>query len=64
MQTDKLGDYKYKSVTDCFKQKYQQHGWKGFYKGYTICMMRSVPVNAVAIVVYRLMQRATGVQAK
>lgn len=63
MQTDKLGDFKYKTTMDCFRQKYQEHGVKGFFKGYTICMMRSFPVNAASIIVYRFMQRITNVQA-
>jgi solute carrier family 25 (mitochondrial carnitine/acylcarnitine transporter), member 20/29 len=61
MQTDNLNNLKYKSTIQCFRDSYQSHGIKGFYKGYVICMMRSFPVNAAAIVVYRMMQRATGV---
>ena len=57
MQTDKLGDFKYKSTLQCFQESYKNHGMGGFFKGYLICMMRSFPVNAAAIVVYRLMQR-------
>lgn len=63
MQTDKLGDFKYKSTLQCFKDSYDSHGVKGFYKGYLICMMRSFPVNAAAIVVYRFMQKISGVTA-
>ena len=63
MQTDKLGNFKYENTLDCIKQKYAEHGLKGFYKGYVICMLRSFPVNAASIIVYRLMQRLTGVKA-
>ena len=63
MQTDKLGNFKYVNTLDCIKQKYAEHGLKGFYKGYVICMLRSFPVNAASIIVYRLMQRLTGVKA-
>ena len=63
MQTDKLGDFKYKSTLQCFQEKYLEHGAKGFFKGYTICMMRSFPVNAAAIVVYRTMQKLSGVSS-
>ena len=61
MQTDKLGDTKYKTTMQCFSDSYKAHGLQGFYKGYLICMMRSFPVNAAAIVTYRLMQRLSNV---
>ena len=60
MQTDKLGDLKYKSMAQCFSEQFKLGGWRAFYKGYLICMMRSFPVNAAAIVVYRFMQKITG----
>lgn len=60
MQTDNLDNKKYHSTLQCFRDKYAEHGIRGFYKGYVICMMRSLPTNAAAIVVYRLMQRVTG----
>ena len=40
---------------------YVKTGWRCFFKGYVICMMRSFPVNAAAIVTYRLMQRLSNV---
>jgi solute carrier family 25 (mitochondrial carnitine/acylcarnitine transporter), member 20/29 len=60
MQSDKLGDFKYKSMAHCFSEQYKQGGWRVFYKGYLICMMRSFPVNAASITVYRFMQKVTG----
>lgn len=62
MQSDKLGDLKYKNMAQCFREQYQLGGWKTFFKGYVICMMRSFPVNAAAITVYRFMQNLTGAQ--
>jgi solute carrier family 25 carnitine/acylcarnitine transporter 20/29 len=62
MQSDKLGDLKYKSMAQCFSDQYRQGGWRTFYKGYLICLMRSFPVNAAAITVYRFMQKVTGSQ--
>jgi len=59
MQSDKLGDFKYKGMLDAFRDQYATGGWRTFFKGYVICMMRSFPVNAVAIVVYRNMQKVT-----
>ncbi len=61
MQTDKLDDPKYKSTLQCFRDSYNVHGIRGFFKGYVICMMRSFPVNAAAIVVYRTMQKISNV---
>ena len=61
MQSDKLGDYKYSSMVDCFRKEYAQNGLKTFYKGYLICMLRSFPVNAALLVTYRVMQSITGV---
>lgn len=61
MQSDKLGDLKYPSMWSVFKDHYKTHGIGTFYKGYVICMMRSFPVNAAAMVTYRLMQRLSNV---
>ena len=61
MQSDKFGDFKYKSMLDCFQKEYKAHGINAFYKGYLICMLRSFPVNAALLLTYRFMQRITGV---
>ena len=61
MQTDKFGEFKFKSTLDCFKTQFQEGGIRTFYKGYVICMMRSFPVNAAAMVTYRIMQRISNV---
>jgi len=61
MQTDNLENPKYKSTLQCFRDSYRAHGIGGFFKGYLICMMRSFPVNAAAIVTYRVMQRISNV---
>ncbi len=60
MQSDKLGDFKYKTMLQCFSEQYKTGGAGVFFKGYVICMMRSFPVNAAAITVYRFMQNITG----
>ena len=59
MQSDKFGELKYKGMGDAFRQHYAAGGWQTFFKGYLICMMRSFPVNAVTIFVYRTMQKLT-----
>ena len=60
MQSDKFGDFRYKSMWQCFSEQYKLGGIRTFFKGYVICMMRSFPVNAAAITTYRFMQRITG----
>ena len=62
MQSDKFGELKYDSMTSCFKEQYRLGGWRAFFKGYVICMMRSFPVNAAAVTVYRIMQKVTNVK--
>ncbi len=61
MQTDKLGDFKYPTMASVFKDQYQKFGISAFYKGYTICMMRSFPVNAAGLMTYRTMQKLSNV---
>lgn len=63
MQSDKFGEFKYQSMAQVFREQYKQNGWRCFFKGYVICMMRSFPVNAAAMVTYRLMQRISQVSA-
>ena len=60
MQADTFGKFKYPTMVSCFKEQYALGGWRSFFKGYVICMMRSFPVNAAAIFVYRFMQKITG----
>ena len=60
MQADTLGNFKYPNMLSCFKQQYAVGGLQTFFKGYGVCMMRSFPVNAAAITVYRFMQKVTG----
>lgn len=60
MQSDKFGEFKYPNMISCFREQYRLGGWKTFFKGYVICMMRSFPVNAAAVATYRVMQKFTG----
>jgi solute carrier family 25 carnitine/acylcarnitine transporter 20/29 len=61
MQSDKFGDFRYKTTLQCFKDQYKLGGWRTFFKGYVICLMRSFPVNSAAITTYRFMQNLTAV---
>jgi len=49
IQTDSLvkAQRKYTGVADCARQLYADGGWRRFYRGFTPCMMRAVPANAV-----------------
>ncbi len=60
MQSDKLGDFKYPTMASVFREQYRLGGWRVFFKGYLICMMRSLPVNSISVAIYRVMQRLTG----
>ena len=61
MQTDKFGEFRFKSMAHCFRDQFAEGGVKIFFKGYLICMLRSFPVNAAAMVTYRIMQRVSNV---
>lgn len=63
MQSDKFESFRYKNMADCFRQQFQENGWRTFFKGYLICLMRSFPVNAAAMVTYRVMQKLSNVNA-
>jgi len=43
---------KYSGMLDCTRQLYQQAGIARFYKGFTPCLLRSVPANAVMWLVF------------
>jgi hypothetical protein len=60
MQSDKFGEFRYKNMWQCFSEQFKQGGYRTFFKGYGICLMRSFPVNSAAITVYRFMQKVTG----
>jgi len=60
MQSDNLSNLKYKTMGECFRDQYKSGGWRTFFKGYVICMMRSFPVNAAAVTVFRVMENLTG----
>lgn len=45
---------KYKGFLDCTKTIYRVEGWRAFFKGFTPCLMRSVPANAAAFTAFEL----------
>lgn len=62
IQTDatKLSERKYKGWVDCFKAIHQQLGWKGFFRGFAPCMVRSFPANATCFLAYEYANKLMG----
>jgi solute carrier family 25 carnitine/acylcarnitine transporter 20/29 len=55
MMTQPLsGDKPYKTVRQCFEKIYAREGIKGFYRGFTPCILRSFPANGAAFVAIEL----------
>ncbi|KAK3749466.1 hypothetical protein QZH41_013432, partial [Actinostola sp. cb2023] len=49
---------KFKGVVDCAKKLYyNEGGWTRFYKGFTPCLMRSIPANAAMFYVVETMRK-------
>ena len=53
IQVDDLNKPKYSNSFDCCKQIYKTAGIKGFYKGLTPCIIRSVPVHIAMFGTYK-----------
>jgi len=60
MQSQNLSDIKFKSSWDCAMKQYEAEGIKKFFKGLGITMLRSFPVNAVALFSFEYLMRITG----
>lgn len=56
MQVDDLENRKYHGMIDCFRQN-KKFGWKSFFTGYGVTMIRSVPVNAGGFFTFELVMR-------
>jgi len=48
MQTAPIGNSPYKGFMHCAQTIYQKEGWRAFFKGFTPCLIRSLPANASA----------------
>lgn len=44
----------YKSVVDCAQQIYARDGFKGFYRGFVPCLLRSAPTNGISFLAFEL----------
>ena len=40
---------RFKGLLHCARSLYKESGWQGFYRGYTPCLMRSLPANAAML---------------
>lgn len=60
IQSQPLSKIQYKSATECAKVNYRNHGFKTFFKGFGVTMMRSFPVNGAGFLSFEAMMRLTG----
>eukprot|EP00026_Physarum_polycephalum_P005144 Phypoly_transcript_05173.p1 GENE.Phypoly_transcript_05173~~Phypoly_transcript_05173.p1 ORF type:complete len:214 (+),score=29.03 Phypoly_transcript_05173:572-1213(+) len=62
IQTDNIDptQRKYHGIVDTAKKIYATNGIKGFYKGFTPCILRSIPANAACFVVYEQVRKMMG----
>jgi len=62
IQADKTSksERKYKGTMDAFSQIYKSQGFKGFWKGFTPCMVRAFPANAVCFLAYEQTRKFIG----
>ena len=60
MQSQDLGRLKYRNAWHCAQEQYANEGYKAFFKGLGITMLRSFPVNAVAFYSFEYVMRLMG----
>lgn len=56
VQTDDLVNRKYNGMIDCFNKR-KVDGLKSFFRGYSVCMMRSIPVNSGGFLAFEMAMR-------
>jgi solute carrier family 25 (mitochondrial carnitine/acylcarnitine transporter), member 20/29 len=54
IQSDSPSDRKYKTISQTAQMIYKEFGVKGFYRGFTPCIVRSFPANAVCFTAYEM----------
>jgi len=54
MQTGGIKNPKYKGMLHCFRTIYVEEGWRAFFKGFTPCLIRSVPANSAAFFAFEV----------
>lgn len=60
MQSQNLENLKYKSSWDCAVSQYQKEGYRTFFKGLGITLLRSFPVNGIAFFSFEYVMRRMG----
>ncbi len=62
IQTDNINpsQRKYQGIIDCAKKIYAKEGIRGFYKGFSVCFIRSILSNAACFVVYEKVRDLMG----
>lgn len=62
MQTDSTikAERQYSGFVDCAKQIFRRRGIRGFYKGFTPCILRSFPSNAACFLVVEKVSKLMG----
>eukprot|EP01111_Echinosteliopsis_oligospora_P001866 TRINITY_DN1272_c0_g1_i2.p1 TRINITY_DN1272_c0_g1~~TRINITY_DN1272_c0_g1_i2.p1 ORF type:complete len:291 (-),score=57.46 TRINITY_DN1272_c0_g1_i2:23-895(-) len=62
IQTDNIfpAQRKYHGIIDCGKKIFAAEGYKGLYKGFTPCFIRSIPANAACFVAYEQARKFLG----
>lgn len=54
IMTDSDVTPRYKGVADAARQIYRESGLRGFYRGFTPCVLRAFPANAACFVAFEL----------
>lgn len=57
LQTDTLGNWKYKGSLDAIKSVWKTLGWRGFFVGFTPTILRAAPANAATFVAFEWTMR-------
>ena len=60
MQTDNLLSNQYKNLRDVFSQKYREGGFKGYYTGLGVMLLRAIGVNAGTLFAFECSMRVLG----
>lgn len=49
---------RYLGMRDCTARLWREEGWRAFFRGYTPCLLRSVPANCVTFLVFEKVKSA------
>lgn len=47
----------YRNMRDVARSIYRTEGWRGFFTGFTPCVLRAIPANAAAFTAFEIMMR-------